>query len=63
MKLLDLRYDFLLEVTKYLKLDDYTRMKTACKFFSLFLDRLKYVFNNRFSELLGIQNEENLDYG
>ena len=61
MKLLELRNDCFLEITKFLDFDDLIRMKTVCKFFGLFLDKYKYVFNNRFSELLGIQNEENLD--
>ena len=61
MKFLELRNDCLLEITRFLDFDDLIRMKTISKFFFLFLDKYKHMFNNRFSQLLGIQNEENFD--
>ena len=61
MKFLELRNDCLLEITKFLNFDDLVRMKNVCKFFGLFLNRYKEVFNQRFSTHFGIQNEENLD--
>ena len=61
MKLLELRNDCFFEITKFLNLDELIRIKTVCKFFGLFLEKYKHVFQQRFCEPFGIKNEENLD--